>query len=182
MSTVFETERLVVRTLTAEDAEACFAVYGDPEVTRYVMTDGQTIPDVEIVKSQIEKGMLAPQADTSFGFWAIERREDRQVLGIAALVALDDYPGEYEMGWHLARPHWGQGYAFESGVGLLRYGFDTVDLDEILALAHPDNERSIRACRRLGMTELPPRLNQGYEHACFGAERASWSAPAVESS
>lgn len=177
MGTVFETERLLVRTLQMDDADACFAVYGDPEVTRYVTTGGYAFPDVELVKHQLQQGMLAPLSDPHFGFWAIERREDGQVVGTAALIPLEDAPGEYEMGWHLAKPFWGQGYAFESGVGLLEYGFREVELDEILALAHPDNERSLRACRRLGMVPRQPRMNQGYEHACFAAERSSWKPP-----
>ena len=179
MATIFETPRLVIRTLSMDDADACFAIYGDPEVTRYVTTGGYTFPDVELVKQQLQPGgMLGPQPDPHFGFWAIERREDGQIVGTAALIPLDDAPGEYEMGWHLAKPYWGQGYAFESGIGLLQYGFEEVELDEILALAHPENERSLAACRRLGMEPRPPRMNQGYEHACFGAARASWTPPA----
>lgn len=178
MGTIFETERLVVRTLGSDDADACFAIYGDPDVTRYVTTGGYAFPDVELVKQQLQPGgMLGPQPDPHFGFWAIERREDGQVVGTAALIPLDDAPGEYEMGWHLAKPYWGQGYAFESGIGLLQYGFGEVELDEILALAHPKNERSLRACRRLGMEPAAPRMNQGYEHACFAATRDTWSVP-----
>lgn len=175
MSTIFETERAVIRTLGMDDADACFAIYGDPEVTRYVTTGGAAAPDAGIIKLQLEQGMLAPMPDPRFGFWAIERREDGHVIGTAALIPLDDSPDEFELGWHLAKPFWGQGYAFESGVGLLRYGFEQLELDEILALAHPDNERSLRACRRLGLGPRPPRMNQGYEHACFGAERSTWS-------
>lgn|GEM_PF-532736 len=177
VSTIFETERLVVRTLGPDDAGACFAIYGDPEVTRYVTTGGQAAPAVETIKLQLEQGMLAPMADPRFGFWAMEGREDNNVVGTAALIPLDDAPSEFELGWHLARPFWGQGYAFESGIGLLEYGFGDLGLDEILALAHPENDRSIRACKRLGMTPRQPRMNQGYEHACFGATRDSWTAP-----
>ena len=166
-----------MRSLGLDDADACFAVYGDPEVTRYVITGGHTFPDVEFVKQQLREGMLAPLPDRHFGFWAIERREDGNVVGTAALVPVDGAPGEYEIGWHLAKTYWGQGYAFESGVGLLQYGFGEVELDEILALAHPENERSVRACRRLGMVEREPRMNQGYEHVCFAAVRGTWSPP-----
>lgn len=77
----------------------------------------------------------------------------------------------------MAKPYWGKGYAFESGIGLLEYGLEGLGLDEVLALAHPQNERSLRACRRLGMVEREPRMNQGYEHACFAAARATWSRP-----
>lgn len=175
--TVFGTERLVVRRLDGGDAEALFELYRDPEVTRYVIPGGQTAPNIEFIHAQLAEGMFATSPDPRFGFWGVERREDGALAGTAALVPVDDSEGEYEMGWHLAPRYWGQGYAFESGIGLLQYGFGTVGLDEILALVHPENERSLRACRRLGFEPRPPRMSSGYEHECLGARRATWTPP-----
>ena len=170
---IFETERLRARALTLDDADACFALYSDPEVTRYVTSNGETVPDVAIIRYLLEQGMLAPRADPRFGFWALERRADDVMVGTVALVDVEGSPGEYELGWHLGPAHWGQGYAAESGRALLDYGFKTVGLEQILALVHPKNERSLRACERLGMTRAGTRVHQGYEHVCFVAERAA---------
>lgn len=178
MDAIFETKRLLVRPLGSGDVDACFAVYGDPEVTRYVTPGGQAAPSPEWVRSQIEGGMLAPQEDARFGFWGVEHRADGRLVGTVALIPVEDVEDEFEMGWHLARAFWGEGYAFESGIGLLRYGFEEVGLERILALAFPENERSIRACRRLGMAPLGRRMHQGRDHECFAADRASWSPPA----
>ncbi len=177
MDTIFETERLRARPLTNADGEACFALYGDPSVTRYVTPGGATAPNIEWVLAQIDEGLLARQPDRRFGFWGLERRSDDLVVGTVALVEVDDFDGDYEIGWHLAPAHWGQGYALESGIALLRHGFDAAGLDRVLALVHPDNERSLRACVRLGMERSGMRINHGSEHAEFVAEKKTWVAP-----
>jgi len=174
---VFSTERLIVRPLTLDDAEACFVVYGDPEVTRYVTPGGEVVPDMELMRALLTDGMLAPRLDPRFGFWGLEQRTDATIIGTVALIPIED-DGGVEMGWQLARAHWGKGYALESGVGLLRYGFEQLAIPEILALAYPGNERSIRACLRLGLTPFGRRLHQGAEHECFAAMRDTWSIPA----
>jgi RimJ/RimL family protein N-acetyltransferase len=58
---------------------------------------------------------------------------------------------DIEVGWHLARRVWGRGYASEAARALLRYGFETLRLDEILAVVDPANERSAAVTRRVGM-------------------------------
>ena len=166
---IFETKRLRARALTLEDADSCFAIYGNPEVMRYITSDGEPVPNVDVVRYLLLGGMLAPRDDPRFGFWALERREENDMAGTVALVEVEGSEGEYELGWHLAPEYWGKGYANESGQALLRYGFDVVGLDRILALVHPDNERSLRACESLGMTRVGMRMNQGYEHVCFEA-------------
>ena len=56
-----------------------------------------------------------------------------------------------EVGWRLARPFWGNGYATEAGAAALTYGFEQLDLEEIVSFTSRLNEPSIRVMRRLGM-------------------------------
>jgi len=168
---IFETERLRARALTLEDADACFAIYGNAEVMRYITSDGQPVGNVAVVEYLLQHGMLAPRKDPRFGFWGLERRQDDTMVGTVALVEVEDSEGEFELGWHLLPEHWGLGYANESGAALLRYGFEVAGLDRILALVHPNNDRSLRACERLGMARIGMRMNQGYEHVCFESHR-----------
>jgi RimJ/RimL family protein N-acetyltransferase len=60
-----------------------------------------------------------------------------------------------EIGWRLARKAWGQGYASEAARAVLAYGFETLDLPEILAITTATNTRSQAVMRRLGMTHNP---------------------------
>lgn len=174
---VFTTERLRARPLSLDDGDACFEIYGDADVTRYVTSDGAAVQSIDIVRLLLTSGMLAPQEDSRFGFWGLERLEDEQVVGTVALIPVEDAPDEYEMGWHLARRAWGAGYARESGIALLRYGFDVVGLERIEALTRPENARSIAACRRVGMRDVGMREHQGMTHAWLTAERATWRPP-----
>jgi len=169
---IFTTARLQARALTADDAENCFSVYGDPEVMRFITSDGEPAPDVSIVRYLLESGMLAPQPDPRFGFFALERTSDGEFIGTVALTAVEDSPDEYEVGWHLARRHWGNGYATEAGTALLEWGLSTLALDQVLALVRPGNDRSVRVCETLGMRAAGTRMTQGSEHLCFVADRS----------
>jgi RimJ/RimL family protein N-acetyltransferase len=86
------------------------------------------------------------------------------LAGAGLLVLLPDEHnngnGEVEMGWHLHPDCWGLGYAGESGRALIKHGFD-VGRDEVYAVVYPANERSLAACRRLGM-EARGRSSQWY--------------------
>jgi RimJ/RimL family protein N-acetyltransferase len=60
-----------------------------------------------------------------------------------------------ELGWRLARPAWGHGYATEAALAALAYGFDIVGLSEVVAVAMARNMRSRAVMRRIGMTREP---------------------------
>ncbi|MFN2625571.1 MAG: GNAT family N-acetyltransferase, partial [Mycobacteriales bacterium] len=64
----------------------------------------------------------------------------------------DIEPTEVEVGWHLGRAYWGNGYATEAGAAALDHGFQTVGLDRIFAVVYSENARSLAVCDRLGMT------------------------------
>jgi RimJ/RimL family protein N-acetyltransferase len=60
-----------------------------------------------------------------------------------------------EVGWRLARAHWGKGYATEAARAALAFGFEQVGLNEIVSFTVPANTRSIAVMERLGMTRNP---------------------------
>jgi RimJ/RimL family protein N-acetyltransferase len=70
----------------------------------------------------------------------------------------------HEVGWRLAREHWGHGYATEAGAAALAFGFEEIGLDEIVAFAVADNARSRRVMERLGMSYDPV---DDFEHVAF---------------
>jgi len=83
---------------------------------------------------------------------------------------------EIEVGWHLIRRVWGRGYASEGAVAVLRYGFETLELDQILAVVEPANHRSAAVARRIGMQwlERTTRYYGGISLDLFGVMRAAW--------
>lgn len=89
-----------------------------------------------------------------FGRWALETTVDGGFIGMVGLHQLDfeaPFTPAVEIAWRLAFHAWGQGYATEAARAAVDYGFDTVGLDEIVALAAADNVRSRRVMERIGM-------------------------------
>ncbi len=151
MKPIFESDRLAMCDWSVEDAEAAFAIYGDPEVT--VGLSGEPIPNVAAMRERLAKieekyGPLRP-----FGFWVMRLKSDESIVGSVLLQPLPEHE-EIEVGWHLSRPNWGHGYASEAGRAALKLGFETIGLKEIFAVVKPWNERSIRVTQRLGMKSL----------------------------
>ncbi len=80
-----------------------------------------------------------------------------EFVGFAGLHVVDDglpFTG-VEIGWRLARPAWGRGYATEAAPRVLAHGFDALGLPEVLAVTTATNHRSQVVMRRIGMTRVP---------------------------
>ena len=92
-----------------------------------------------------------------FGFWALEVRASGEFIGFTGLGTVG---GEMpvtgiEIGWRLARPAWGHGYATEAALAAMDYGFGVMGLPEIVAVTMARNLRSQALMRRIGMTRDP---------------------------
>lgn len=147
---IFESDRLEAVEWTLEDAPAALAIYGDPEVTAGL--SGEIIPTIEAMRERLARIADKYEQVRPLGFWAIRRKNN----GIIGAVLLQPLPGydEIEVGWHLAREHWGNGFATEAAYGALSYGFENLDLSEVFAVVRPWNTRSIAVAKRLGMESL----------------------------
>lgn len=166
---VFTTDRLVARQIGPADAAALLAVYGDPEVVRWV-GDGQPLtPElcekwVKVTRRNVETrgyGMLA---------LALRHPTDAQrevLVGFAGLVHPGGQP-EAEIKYAFARPHWGRGYATEAARGLMDYGRRVLGLREVIATAAPQNLASHRVLRKAGLADDGLRHNDdGSVTQCF---------------
>ena len=156
-STKIETERLVLRRPRLSDAAALHAVYGDPEVMKFI-GDGKTMTPAK-TKAWIEKALARWKAD-GFGHFVIEK--DRKVIGRAGFLVWD--PDEWktgtlaelgshaavELGWMLAREHWGNGYATEAASALRDYAFRDLKLERLISLITHGNDASVKVAERLG--------------------------------
>ena len=156
-STKIETERLVLRRPRLSDAKALHAMFGDPEVMRYI-GDGSTLTPAK-TKAWIEKALARWKAD-GFGHFVIEK--DRKVIGRAGFLVWD--PDEWktgtlaelgdhaaiELGWMLAQEHWGNGYATEAAIALRNYGFKELKFERLISLITHGNDASVKVAERLG--------------------------------
>jgi RimJ/RimL family protein N-acetyltransferase len=93
-----------------------------------------------------------------YGMWALEHGDSGALIGRVGYIDPPDWPG-FELGWLLAREHWGHGYAREAAAAALRHAFDVLQRDRVISLIRPPNLRSIAlaeslGCRLAGRVEL----------------------------
>jgi RimJ/RimL family protein N-acetyltransferase len=143
-------ERLVLRGWELSDALAALGAYGDAEVARWLAPAMDKIADLPAMRQLLQQW----QADdarmiTPGGRWAVELREDRQVIGGATLLPLPP-DEEFEIGWQLHPRVWGHGYATEAGLFLARWAF-AQGIEQVIALVRPANTRAMATVRRIGM-------------------------------
>lgn len=151
--TLFETDRLRIRPWTLSDADvaSAFAIYGDPEVAHFISSTGPE-PDIETQRAKLAFILERDKArDDDLGYWAMVEKATGRILGSIILKPLPGWP-EIEVGWHLGRFAWGQGYATEAARACIAYGQQTLGLTRIVAVINPLNTRSLAVARRLGMT------------------------------
>ena len=142
------TERLRLRDWRPEDAAALAAMNSDPEVMRFI--DRGAIPHEKSLagaKKFITKGQEGP-----YGLWAIEELAGGTFHGWIALIPLALKGPEIETGYRLPVASWGRGIATEATTRILDYGFDELDLEEIVAVVQDGNTRSLRIMEKLGFT------------------------------
>ena len=145
------TERLLVRPWTVDDAEAALATYGVADVTGWLTPVTDRIGDKAAMRAVLHAWVEAlPNLQPPRGRWAIERRENGAVVGGLAIRLLPPYEEDLEISFQLRPDAWGRGYATEAARALIAWAF-TKDVDELFAVALPDNTRAIGTARRLGM-------------------------------
>lgn len=151
MDTPLHSDRLLIREWSVADADAAFEVYGSGEVAHWLTPEMQRVPDPSAMRSVLEAWVEAqPNLLTPAGRWAVVRRADEAVIGGLGLRRLPPYEEDIEISWQLGPDVWGYGYATEAARRLMMWAF-TQDVDELFAVARPNNARAIATARRLGM-------------------------------
>lgn len=139
--------RVHLRGMDGRDLDDLYAVYSDPEVTRYWSHGAWPHRDeASIYLEAIESGF---QAGNLFQ-WGIALRASDRVVGTVTLYAIDHAQGRAEVGFALAREHWGHRYAREALTVLLAHAFDALALRRIEADVDPRNLASLRTLEALG--------------------------------
>lgn len=145
---VVMTPRLRLRAFTPDDAAALHRIMELGEVMRYFPTP--TPPTLEQVEKFIAR-QLEHWSEHGLGWWAIDSLADDRLVGWAGLQHLPETT-ETEVAYLIGREYWGKGLAVEAALAGLRFGFDALGKDTIIAVVHIDNVRSYRVLDKLGMT------------------------------
>ena len=154
---MIETERLLLRAWQRSDEAPFAALNADPEVTRYLSGPMRRDESDELLAR-----IRGHWQQHGFGLYAVEVKESRAFIGFIGLAIpsfLADVLPAVEVGWRLARDHWGNGYATEGGRASLRHGFQDLGLRQIISIIDPRNAASVRVAQRLGMSRGRDRIH-----------------------
>lgn len=147
---LIDTARLRLRPFTPDDLDAYYTtILSDPDVM-HCLPGGVPRPR-EAGAAAIEH-YLASYREHGFGLWAVERRPGGEFIGQAGLMFTPGItPPTVEVAYGFGKPYWGQGYATEAARACLRYGFEQLGLERIIAVFVPGNTASEQVMRKLGM-------------------------------
>lgn len=145
MNSIITTPRLVLREFAMEDAPVLYELNSDPEVMKY--TGDPPFASVEEAEEFIRG--YDHYRDYGYGRWSVLLRETGEFIGWCGLKFNE--LGQVDIGFRFFRKDWGKGYATESARATLAYGFDELNLEEIIGRAANANTASIRVLEKLGM-------------------------------
>ena len=163
--TVIETPRLVLRPCGESDRDLFYELSSDPVVLEF-FPFRRSREDADAVFDDISEVM----PEDGFDLLVLTLKQSGEPIGFSGLSKPTLEPflpqNSVEIGWRLSARYWRQGYASEAGAALLRHGFETLELDEIISLAVHNNLRALAVMQRIGM-----RLDHGRRFRSSGYPR-----------
>jgi [ribosomal protein S5]-alanine N-acetyltransferase len=147
-SKVLQIDGFAMRPLQAKDLDILAQIWVDPEVTRFLPSQGNPIS-----KKNTEKALLSfleHWQQRGYGVWAIEENNSQRMIGYCGLRYLDEL-SEVEVLYGLTKAYWGRGIATQAAQGAIAYGFNVANLNKLIAMSLPANLASRRVIEKAGL-------------------------------
>jgi len=185
MKLELHTERLLLTPLTLTDLDLALELWTDPEVVKYVC---DVVAEEEVrqeMPDAIKRG-----GNGGIGIWCVVDRETREKLGSTyllpmpvdkddtdfSLVVMGQMPdAEIEIGFFFKRTAWGRGYATEVCKRLLRFAFEEVSLDEVVASVDEENLVSKKVLEKSGLINRGRTQSYGKDSPIYRITRDEWN-------
>jgi ribosomal-protein-alanine N-acetyltransferase len=140
-----ETSRLLLRRLVNSDIQDLFEVASEPEVTRYITWETHRTPDdtrrfIQVVHDWYERQEVL--------YWGVVRKSDMRLIGTCGIFEWVVRDARAELSYTLGRPYWGQGYASEIAGTLIRFAFETLQLNRLEGRCLRENVASARVLEK----------------------------------
>ena len=147
---ILETKRLLLRLQVVADLDDLFALYCDPEITKY-------IPDAprnqKETREELEWFLNGHPKHPELGLWATIHKATGKFIGRCGLLPwIIEGRQEVEVAYTIARKYWGQGLGTEVAQAILDYGFGELKLSRLICLIDPENVASQKVAEKIGMT------------------------------
>lgn len=172
------TERLLLRPFTEDDIEPSYQIEQDPEVNRYTNDGG--VKTLEQVTDAIQQGPLRDYRVHGYGRFAVELKDNPGFIGFSGLKYIEEWD-RVDLGYRFARQHWGKGYATESAIASVQFGFDELNLEEFIATILPENIGSINVVSKLGF-QLEKTIHEyGEDQLLYVLSKSDWMVQSKQS-
>ena len=168
-----ETQRLITRFVTQDDAKTWVEYCSDPVATAYTAIPGKS-PE-EMAEFVMEK-TISRYAAGRLGLQALISKDTGEFIGKCGIL-MQEVNGkeEMEIGYHLLRRHWGKGYATEAAKMFRDYGFENYPVDSIISIIDPLNIASQNVAKRNGMRLTETDVDfVGGKYYIFRITREEW--------
>src|SRR5882762_10795688 len=145
---VLETDRLILRRVSVEDAEFIFRLLNEPSFLRYIGDKG--VRTIAGARDYILQGPIRSYERFGFGLYLAELKNGGIPIGICGLLKREAL-ADVDIGFAFLPQFWKKGYAFESASAVMTYGRKVVGLNRIVAITSPENDASIKVLEKLGL-------------------------------
>ena len=150
MSTILETNRLLLRHQLPADLDDLWALYCDPEITTYIPDAPRTRQEAQ---EELEWHMHGHPRFPELGLWATIHKDTGKFIGRCGLLPWTiGGEQEVEVAYTIAREYWGQGLATEAAHAILDYGFEQLKLSRLICRIDEENRASRKVAEKIGMT------------------------------
>lgn len=164
-----ETDRLIIREFKDEDLDELAPILADPKVMEYSLSGPLSRDDAQ---TYLQQRILDHYENWGYGFWAIISKNTNKIIGFAGPVQQKvDIEECIEIGYRIASPEWGKGYASEAMEAIRDYTFFHLDLDKIIAIIEPNNVRSVRVAEKAGFKLSRTTIFHGFNVGIYEISR-----------
>ena len=170
-----KTKRLIIRDFTELDADGVFELDADSEVHTYL--GNNPIKTIEEAKGNI--AFIRKQyLDNGIGRWAVIEKESGEFIGWTGFKWITDpINGKsqyYDLGYRFIKRAWGKGYATETAIASVNYGFNELKQEELFAMSDVKNLASNHILQKIGMIKIDEFLYENVPHNFYRIEKVDW--------
>ena len=145
---VLETERLILRCLSEDDAAFVVELLNEPSFIQYIGDKGvRTLDDA---RQYIQNGPVKSYRENGFGLNRVELKSNGKPIGISGLVKRATLP-DADIGFAFLPEFWNQGYAIESARAVMDHARNVLGIDRVVAITSPENEASAKLLEKIGL-------------------------------
>lgn len=150
-----ETQRLLMREFREEDAHGLLKLNSNLEVIKFLHMN--PMKNIEEALKEVE-GVINQYHKNKIGRWIVIEKSTNQFIGCSGLkledMEMNGHKNFFDVGYRFLPEFWGKGYATESAIASIKYGFEEMKLNKINAAAHHENIGSRKVLQKSGMREI----------------------------